>query len=523
MFNKKSFFVCFIVMCVLANCNIVRAEDLANSLKGKILLEVEKAGEAWYVNPNTLKRHYLGRPKDAFNLMQTLGLGISNSDLEKIPVAEMNMSTCCDDDNDGLSFYFESAFGTNRNLSDSDGDGISDKSEILNGYNPIGAGKLNWDTDFAKKQAGKILLQVENAGEAWYVNPDNNKRYFLGFPMSAFNVMRFLGLGISNRDIDNIAKDFIKEDLVSLDWRYNDYQERYGDLGYKKIGDKIIYKEKVNIELENPDLDSFEVIHYRYAKDDNHIYDKGKIVYKNIDSKTFDLIMSIRDDSYYIFYYFIDQKNVYDIFGKIVSMADPNTITAIPNCYPYSKDKDDVFFNSILIKEADEDSFVPIICDIRSQLFGYYKQTFFGYSLMKDNNNVYYREKIINGADPETIIYLGGDFSKDKHYVYKNELKLEHIDITGFQFLPNRYSKNYNSVFHKEILIPEADPGSFEVVGIYYTKDKNNVYYKTNIIKDADIDTFEVPKNKDYRYARDKNNFYENGEIILDYPTNIIF
>ena len=520
MLNKSLLFViCFII--VLSNQSAVSAEGFANLLKGKVLLEVEKAGEAWYVNPTTFKRHYLGRPKDAFNLMQTLGLGISNSDLEKIPVAEMNMSTCCDDDNDGLSSYFELAFGTYVNLTDSDGDGFDDKSEILNGYNPLGQGRLNWDEDFAKKQAGKILLQVEAHGEAWYVNPDNNKRYFLGFPMDAFNVMRFLGLGISDRDITHIEKDFIEENLIDFNWRYSMDRKRYKDWGYKKGGDKIIYQERAKIELEDPDLDSFEVIHSIYAKDDNHIYDKGKIVYEDIDSKTFDLIMSMKDDSYYLFYYFIDKENVYDIFGKIVFGADPNTIRAISDCYPYAKDANNVFFNNILIKEVDKDSFMSIVCDVYSYFSGY-KQHFNGYSLMKDTNNVYYREKVIEGADPASITYLGGDFSKDKYYVYKDELKLEHINVEGFQFLPYRYSKNYNSVFHEEVLIPGADPATFEVVSVYYAKDKNNIYWKTNIIEGADINTLEVPKNKDYRYARDKNNVYENGEIILNYPA-IIF
>lgn len=31
--------------------------------------------------------------------------------------------------------------------------------------------------------SGKILLQVEDRGEAWYVNPANLKRYYLGQKM----------------------------------------------------------------------------------------------------------------------------------------------------------------------------------------------------------------------------------------------------------------------------------------------------------------------------------------------------
>lgn len=59
------------------------------------------------------------------------------------------------------------------------------------------------DRVFSKKLAGRILLQVESKGEGWYVNPADNKRYFLGKPADAFNVMRELGLGVSNKDFNN--------------------------------------------------------------------------------------------------------------------------------------------------------------------------------------------------------------------------------------------------------------------------------------------------------------------------------
>lgn len=48
-----------------------------------------------------------------------------------------------DSDSDGLSDISESAFGTNQYLADSDGDSYPDLSEINNGYNPTGAGKID--------------------------------------------------------------------------------------------------------------------------------------------------------------------------------------------------------------------------------------------------------------------------------------------------------------------------------------------------------------------------------------------
>ncbi|MEA2088394.1 MAG: serine protease, partial [Patescibacteria group bacterium] len=49
------------------------------------------------------------------------------------------------------------------------------------------------DNNLSKRVSGNILLQVEKNGEGWYVYPDNKKKYYLGRPADAFNVMRKLG------------------------------------------------------------------------------------------------------------------------------------------------------------------------------------------------------------------------------------------------------------------------------------------------------------------------------------------
>ncbi|MDD5071736.1 MAG: zinc-ribbon domain-containing protein [Patescibacteria group bacterium] len=126
---------------------------------------------------------------NVYNLIIRLGVGISNENLRKIPVAEANLEGE-DTDGDGLSDIFEEAIGTDPTKVDTDGDGYSDKEEILAGFNPAGPGSLGIDMDFANKQKGKILLQVEGHGEAWYVNPGDGKRYFLGKPADAFRIMR---------------------------------------------------------------------------------------------------------------------------------------------------------------------------------------------------------------------------------------------------------------------------------------------------------------------------------------------
>lgn len=123
----------------------VQAENLSGRLSGRILLQVEAAGEAWYLNPVDQRRYYLGRPDDAFALMRRLGLGINEQDYKEF-----------------------------------------------------------W-RDGAKNLKGRILLRVQAAGEAYYVNPVDSRLYYLGRPSDAFALMRSLGLGISNSDLNSIV------------------------------------------------------------------------------------------------------------------------------------------------------------------------------------------------------------------------------------------------------------------------------------------------------------------------------
>src|SRR4030043_179229 len=78
---RKTFVIAIIAVFlpILAN-----AQTLGQKLSGVILLDVERNGEAWYVNPQNYRRYYLGRPADAFRLMRELGLGISRGNLATI-------------------------------------------------------------------------------------------------------------------------------------------------------------------------------------------------------------------------------------------------------------------------------------------------------------------------------------------------------------------------------------------------------------------------------------------------------
>lgn len=136
-----------------------QAATLTEKLSGRILLQVESHGEAWYVYPPQARRYYLGRPEDAFRAMRELGLGISETNFQKLPL-----------------------------------------------YNKPGG-----DVNLARNLAGRIVLQVEARGEAWYINPENLKAYYLGRPDDAFRIMRELGLGISNNNLSTIPTALMGE------------------------------------------------------------------------------------------------------------------------------------------------------------------------------------------------------------------------------------------------------------------------------------------------------------------------
>jgi hypothetical protein len=182
---------------------------LAEKLRGKILLQVESRGEAWYVEMKTSQRYYMKDGETAYGMMRKFGLGITNADLEKIPIGLDIRFAEFDYDGDRVSDNMEEALGTDMYLPDSDNDSYFDGDEIDAGYRPNGSGAMPIDTVFTNKQKGQILLQVESRGEAWYVNPSDGKRYYMKDGASAYEIMRFLSLGITNNNLEKIESGYI--------------------------------------------------------------------------------------------------------------------------------------------------------------------------------------------------------------------------------------------------------------------------------------------------------------------------
>lgn len=186
---------------IFFNPLIASAADY-NYLKGRFWQEKE-TGKIWYVHDTRLEKYPVNNIQDLNYLAKLLAVGITNKNLAKIKLGNFD-APGTDTDKEGLSDELETALGTNKYKADSDNDKNDDKKEIANGYNPIGPGKTIFDIGFAKKNLGRLFLQVENRGQLWYINPLDRKRYFLNSKSEALVVIKGLVSIASQSDLNNI-------------------------------------------------------------------------------------------------------------------------------------------------------------------------------------------------------------------------------------------------------------------------------------------------------------------------------
>lgn len=62
-----------------------RAITIGERLAGRILIDVPRVGDMWYVHPKTHERYYLGVDVDAYASIVTLAVRVSGTDIAKIP------------------------------------------------------------------------------------------------------------------------------------------------------------------------------------------------------------------------------------------------------------------------------------------------------------------------------------------------------------------------------------------------------------------------------------------------------
>ena len=155
-----------------------------------------------------------------------------------------------------------------------------------------------------------------------------------------------------------------------------------------------------------------------------------------------------------------------------------------------------------------------------------------GFSLLKDDKNVYYMGKKIENADIISFKVLNEYSAKDKNHVYIGNSsiglwKLDKIENTEtFEFLSDTintdsfYGKDkYNVYYINRIFlscfgtytwigfkVEGINRDKVEVLNKWFIKDDKNIYFEGKILEDVDYNTFEVLPNGD---GKDKNRSYE--------------
>ena len=130
------------------------AEAAAQPYAGQVLLDVARHGEAWYVDPRSLQRVYLGRPREALERLRRHAALTAFYDISRVAESE---------------------------------------------------GLAN-DAGYAGTVAGQVLAPNDVIGAAWYVNPALKIRLRLAMPADAWLVMK-MGTPVASRTLDAIAAE----------------------------------------------------------------------------------------------------------------------------------------------------------------------------------------------------------------------------------------------------------------------------------------------------------------------------
>ena len=298
------------------------------------------------------------------------------------------------------------------------------------------------------------------------------------------------------------------------------------------------------LPLEGADLNTFEVLNSRYAKDRNHVYKYGKVIsfydrYGNATSASFDA------QSFAVFSatrYVKDKNGVYIEIDQIlpnpyrILEADLETFRIINEVY--AVDKNHVYSGENILNDVDPHTFELIL----SEPSALPMRTIPAYPLgsepdrwatpyTRDKNRVYYRNNVVDSANAGNFKALNYNFGTDGVNIFFEDTVVSNADPATFKILNWQYpayAKDAQRVYHgyesngKGQIIEGADPDTFTLIydtyGIaFYSKDKMHVFWKSRIIPNADPGTFtlvEHPGRGSGDYAKDKNSVFIDGEIV---------
>ncbi|MBQ6204834.1 MAG: DKNYY domain-containing protein [Prevotella sp.] len=304
---------------------------------------------------------------------------------------------------------------------------------------------------------------------------------------------------------------------------------------------------------EGYDPSTFIRINEAFAKDINHVYFYNEIL-KDADPKSF---RTLDED------YSADSQHVW-YREDIIEGADPKTFVApeksnsLEISLALAHDDHDYYSQNNPLHVADMAGFkridgswavdrlnvyfIGIEAEIGKDIVPIGDYTTFrvlNHLYAADAKNVYYKNKIVEGADPKTFVVLkgGNDYGQDKNRVY---YEARGTTIRNLDALKHRKTGNgLYETFHtdgKTVYNPElmAMPVGTDFATIHRVEryrdwyaDKNRVYYQNRLLPKANPQTFKIfpshyvsedyvsNNNKSSSYSCDGNRVYYRDSLML--------
>ena len=297
-------------------------------------------------------------------------------------------------------------------------------------------------------------------------------------------------------------------------------------------------------KVVDADPSTFEDLGNGYARDDQKAFLEGKII-KGADGKTFRCLEKpYAVDASHVFYkytmmtgadpksfmihgqYLTEDENDYFWCGEPIHVADKKTFVIIGDkddeFTHWAKDKYNAYYmGKQPVPLADYNSF-HLIKEIDSMgVQGCYAA---------DKYRVYYKDHIVEGADPETFTEIIDWVGQDKHRVYYQWKATDIKDYNQLSHIGDFYSDGSHIYTSEFKVFEDADPLTFrQLEGSSWYVDKDHVWWRgkeMKEVKEADAATLQLVHEYAYhngatfwsRYAKDKNHVFFDDAVIPPDP-----
>lgn len=276
--------------------------------------------------------------------------------------------------------------------------------------------------------------------------------------------------------------------------------------------------------LEDADPKSFRALNEEYSADSQHVWYKEDVI-EGANPQTF--VAPVKNNSLDFSIGLAHDDHDYYSQNHPLHVADMSSFKQIDGSW--AVDRQNVYFIGM---EAEIGKDVVPIGDFRTfhALNDFYAS---------DSKNVYYKNKIVDGADPKTFAPLYGEnnFGKDKKRVYYKARATSIRDLDALKHgnmdygLYEAFHTDGKTVYNPELMaMPDgSDFATLHRVEHYrdWYADKNRVYYENRLLPEANPQTFKVfpihyvseghvsNNNKNFDYSYDGNRVYYRDSLML--------